>query len=138
MLKLIVDRDHFTGMQSQIASQIAALIRAKVFCPGEMLPSEIKLAETHGISRNVVREAYQILKNKKLIKTDGRRGTVVINDPDGNAVFEYLRLQLSTDLKEKIEVVSLFQNMSPNKFVERELTTKVEQLFADYLEKYPA
>lgn len=138
MLNLIVDRDHFTGMQSQIASQIAALIRDRVLRLGEILPSEIKLAEHHGISRNVVREAYQILKNKKLIKADGRRGSVVINDPSTRTVFEYLRIQISADLMKKIEVVALFQNMSPSKFVECELTKKVEQLFADYLEKYPA
>jgi DNA-binding FadR family transcriptional regulator len=88
MLNLIVDRNHFIGMQTQIASQIAALIRSGMLPPGEILPSETALAQHHEISRNVVREAYQILKNKKLVKSVSRReGTVVCEPSERGASF---------------------------------------------------
>ena len=138
MLNLIVDRNHFTGMQSQIANQIALLIRSRVIKPGEVLASEARMAEHHQVSRNVVREAYRILKNKGLIKSDrrSRLGSIVVDNPHESGNAEYLRIRLSADLKEKIEVVSLFQKRNPDKLIEQVLRKKVEELFADFLTRY--
>lgn len=133
MLKLIVDRNHFTGMQTQIASQIAALIRSGALSPGEVLPGESKLAEQYGISRNVVREAYQILKNKKLIKSSRQRKETVVCAPvEGVVSFEYLRVRLPSEFKERIDVVSLMKNMAPEQLLELELRRKINRLFDRY------
>ncbi len=136
MLNLIIDSDYLTGMQRQIANQIAVLIRNGVIEPEEILPSEAKLAEHHNVSRNVVREAYRILKDKKLIKTDRSRGTVVVDDPNKSTFSENLRVHLPASLKEKIDVAALYQKINPNEFVERELTEKVEQIIGDLFLKH--
>jgi len=138
MLNLIVNGDYYTGMRSQIANQIAVLIRSGRIEAGDTLPSEAALADAYKITRSVVREAYQILKDKKLIRSNRRRETMVADEPRTHRFKEYMKVQLPGDLKEKIHVVAQHENISPDKFVERELTGKVNELFDNFLKQYKA
>ncbi|MGI8468961.1 MAG: FadR/GntR family transcriptional regulator [Pyrinomonadaceae bacterium] len=138
MLNLIVDKNHFTGVQSQIANQIAVLIRSGMIKPKEILPGEETLGEHLNVSRAVVREAYKILKGKKLISSDRRRRTFVVDNPSKEGFPEYLRVQLPANLKEKIDVATLFGKINPNSFIERELSQTVNKSIADFLLSYQA
>ena len=138
IFNLTIDEFHPISMQRQIADQIAVLIREGTILPNEVLPSEARFAEHHGVSRSVVRQAYQTLKNKKLIKSDIRRGSFVVNNGEGNAGKEFLKINISAVLKEKINVISLFRDLIPDELIERELSGKIEQLFAEYRDNHRA
>jgi GntR family transcriptional regulator / MocR family aminotransferase len=58
----------------QIAGQIAAAIQGGKVKPGEALPSERALGEQLGISRQVIRRAYEMLMDKRLVETHGTAG----------------------------------------------------------------
>ena len=60
----------------QIFNQIASAILAGKFTRGDALTSERALAEQLGVSRNIVRNAYQRLEEQGLVETfstSGRR-----------------------------------------------------------------
>jgi DNA-binding transcriptional regulator YhcF (GntR family) len=135
MLNLIIDETCFIGMNRQISSQIALLIRKNVLKAGESLPGEALLAGQHNVSRSVVREAYQILKDKKLICSN-RSYWRVVENPSKVGFHEYMKIQLPANLKEKLDVITLLQDIDPNKFIEQELTDKVEILFTSFCKLY--
>ena len=66
---------------SLLPDQIAADIMAKItdgdLSPGDTLPTEHSLAETFGVSRNVVREAIARLRSDGVIESRQGRGAVV-------------------------------------------------------------
>lgn len=61
----------------RVVQQITRLILDRQLEPGTKLPAEIKLAESIGVSRTVVREAIQILIAKGLVETRHGVGTIV-------------------------------------------------------------
>jgi GntR family transcriptional repressor for pyruvate dehydrogenase complex len=61
----------------RVAEQITERILDKRLEPGMRLPPEIKLAESLGVSRTVLREAIQILTARGMVETRHGVGTVV-------------------------------------------------------------
>lgn len=61
----------------QVALDLLEEIVRGDFLPGEPLPTEIELAERHGVSRLTLREATGILRQKGLIEVRRGRGTFV-------------------------------------------------------------
>jgi len=61
-----------------VAQQIEASIVEGVHRAGDRLRSERQLAETFGVSRNVVREAVKRLSQKGLAETPSSRGTFLL------------------------------------------------------------
>ena len=59
---------------AQIFNQIASAILAGKFNAGDPLISERALAEQLGVSRNIVRNAYQRLEDEGLVETSGTAG----------------------------------------------------------------
>src|SRR5690349_755300 len=61
--------------------QLADLLRDRIqtgeLAPGEPLPSELRLAQEHGISRTTVRQAIGQLRTEGLVTVDRPRGTFV-------------------------------------------------------------
>jgi GntR family transcriptional regulator, transcriptional repressor for pyruvate dehydrogenase complex len=51
------------------------------FPPGSKLPSESRLAEIHGVSRTVVREAISALRADRLVEAQQGAGVFVLNSP---------------------------------------------------------
>ncbi|WP_428642950.1 FadR/GntR family transcriptional regulator [Roseibium sp.] len=66
-----------TLLPDQIAADIMQKIADGELVPGDTLPTEHGLAETFGVSRNVVREAIARLRSDGAIETRQGRGTVV-------------------------------------------------------------
>jgi DNA-binding GntR family transcriptional regulator len=58
----------------QIANQIAAAIQSGKFKPGDMLPTERALEEQVGVTRKVIRRAYQQLAERGMVETLGTVG----------------------------------------------------------------
>lgn len=65
----------------QIADSLRAGIRTGRLKPGEQLPTEMAICETHGISRHTAREALRILTEDGLIIRRRGSGTVVADAP---------------------------------------------------------
>jgi GntR family transcriptional regulator len=61
----------------QLADQIERWIISGELAAGTTLPSERKLAETVGLSRITVQHSYNLLREKQLIRSQGRLGSIV-------------------------------------------------------------
>ncbi|MFI7701411.1 FadR/GntR family transcriptional regulator [Nonomuraea sp. NPDC049480] len=70
-----------TSRTQQLVDTLTARIQEGVIRPGERLPTESDLVETHGVSRTVVREAIARLKAAGLIETQHGRGSFVLARP---------------------------------------------------------
>lgn len=71
----------------RLSDRLAALLAAQLdgghLKPGDKLPSEQQLAESHGVSRTVVREAVHQLKSRGLLVS--RQGSgVYVSSPEAN------------------------------------------------------
>lgn len=61
----------------RIAAEIARRIRTGELAPGARLPSRNDLAEVHGVSEIVIRNAFGLLRSQGLIRTIERQGAFV-------------------------------------------------------------
>ena len=68
-------------MADLVEVQLRAYLRQKSFKPGDPLPSEQQLADSLGVSRNVVREALSRLRMLGLVETKKKRG-MQLSSPD--------------------------------------------------------
>jgi GntR family transcriptional repressor for pyruvate dehydrogenase complex len=74
---------------TQAAQEICRLVEAERLGPGDALPTETRLAELLGVSRNSVREALRVLHGLGYVeKAAGRRVTVTASAPGGKGVFD--------------------------------------------------
>jgi len=70
-----------TTLADKLEEQIIIYIRKNKLVPGDALPNEMQLAETFGISRNVVREALSRLRMLGIVQSRTKRGMVVTEPP---------------------------------------------------------
>ena len=64
-------------LHTQLAQKLGIDILGRKWLPGDILPSEIDLANTYAISRPAVREAIRTLAAKGMVEPRRRRGTCV-------------------------------------------------------------
>lgn len=69
------------GMTQQLVRRLTDSIQAGELRPGDRLPTESQLAQLHGVSRTVVREAMSRLSAQGLIETQQGRGSFVLASP---------------------------------------------------------
>lgn len=66
------------GLNQQIADQIKKKVSSGEILPSERLPSEQELADELNVSRDVVRRAYNLLKENGIAETPSRQhGTFI-------------------------------------------------------------
>ncbi|MBB3179232.1 FadR/GntR family transcriptional regulator [Variovorax sp. Sphag1AA] len=80
-LPLIVDR-----LSDRLAALLSAQIESGALHAGDRLPTEQKLAEAHGVSRTVVREAVHQLKSKGMVNSRQGSGVYVAPRPVNQAL----------------------------------------------------
>ena len=68
-------------MADLVEMQLREYLRKKSFKPGDPLPSEQQLADSLGVSRNVVREALSRLRMLGIVETKKKRG-MLLSSPD--------------------------------------------------------
>ena len=74
---------------TQAAQEICRLIEAERLSPGDALPTESRLADLLGVSRNSVREALRVLHGLGYVeKAAGRRVIVTAAAPGGKGMFD--------------------------------------------------
>jgi GntR family transcriptional regulator len=72
-----VDRFDATPLYEQLAAILRGKIESGELAPRDQVPSEPFLMQTHGLSRDTVRHALDILRAEGLIQTFPGRGTFV-------------------------------------------------------------
>src|SRR5215218_5631687 len=75
-LPLVAER-----LSDRLAARLGGQIDAGALRPGDRLPTEQRLAETHGVSRTVVREAVHQLKSRGLLRSRQGSGVYVTAPP---------------------------------------------------------
>src|SRR5436190_19683050 len=74
-------------MADLVEVQLREYLQKKSFKPGDALPSEQQLADSLGVSRNVVREALSRLRMLGIVETKKKRG-MLLSSPDILGSFE--------------------------------------------------
>jgi GntR family transcriptional regulator, transcriptional repressor for pyruvate dehydrogenase complex len=74
-------------MPDIVEIRLREYLKEKSFKPGDALPKETDLAESLGVSRNVVREALSRLRMLGMVETKKKRG-MVLTSPDILSSFE--------------------------------------------------
>jgi GntR family transcriptional regulator, transcriptional repressor for pyruvate dehydrogenase complex len=69
------------GLSDRLAAHLARQIASAALRPGDRLPTEQQLAQTHGVSRTVVREAVHQLKSRGLLRSRQGSGVFVAAAP---------------------------------------------------------
>lgn len=73
----MVNRDHPLPLYYQLMQDLRSRIEQGDWQPGDLVPSERELCETHAISRMTVRRALAELTHEGLLRRDPGRGTFV-------------------------------------------------------------
>jgi GntR family transcriptional repressor for pyruvate dehydrogenase complex len=74
-------------MPDIVETRLREYLKEQSFRPGDPLPKEVDLAESLGVSRNVVREALSRLRMLGMVETKKKRG-MVLASPDILSSFE--------------------------------------------------
>src|SRR6476661_7158528 len=75
-LPLVAER-----LSDRPAARLGGQIDAGALRPGDRLPTEQRLAEAHGVSRTVVREAVHQLRSRGLVRSRQGSGVFVAEPP---------------------------------------------------------
>jgi len=97
--------DHKT-MADVVEIKLREFLKKKSFKPGDALPSEQQLAESLGVSRNVLREALSRLRMLGIVETKKKRG-MLLASPDILLSFERVLDPLIMDKKTLQDIFEL-------------------------------
>lgn len=79
----------FQPLYQQVAEYIKQLIVERRWQPGEMLPSEFKLADEFNVSQGTVRKALTLLTDTKIVNRRQGVGTFVSEHTAQDALFRF-------------------------------------------------
>ena len=82
----------FSPLYQQIKSLLLQALQAGEWKAGEMIPSEIDLAQRFGVSQGTVRKAIDEMAAENLLVRRQGKGTFVATHSDPRAFFRFLRL----------------------------------------------
>lgn len=68
-------------LYEQLADDLAEQISRGDLAPGQRLPGEPYLEQTHGVSRGTVRAAMRVLRDRGLVVTYPGKGSFVVEQP---------------------------------------------------------
>lgn len=117
----------FQPLYQQVAEYIKQLIVERRWLPGEMLPSEFKLADEFKVSQGTVRKALTLLTDSKIVTRRQGVGTFVSEHTAQDALFRFFPLQADgkgADLP-KAELLSKEQ-IEPTEAVQEALAISVK------------
>ncbi len=81
-MEIYIDVNSEEAFYIQLSNQIILAIATDKIRNGDSLPSVRQLADEIGINMHTVNKAYNLLKNKGLLKLDRRKGAVISIDID--------------------------------------------------------
>ena len=87
---IAINRDSRLPLYTQLYDILRAKITSGEWMPGEMIPPEHELIESHQISRTTVRQTLDMLVNEGLIYRQRGRGTFVAHPPVEQALMRII------------------------------------------------
>lgn len=128
-------------LADQLADEIKRLILTGTLRSGDVLPSEMELAEQYGVSRAVIRDATRVLMALGLVEVIHGRGVFISppeNEAFGDALFLALQRQDATVWDVEQFELSLFPQVVSLAALEAtdEDVATIRALTAKYLETY--
>ncbi|MEY2686963.1 MAG: hypothetical protein RL375_1161 [Pseudomonadota bacterium] len=124
MKLLAVDR-----LSDRLATLLAAQIESGALAPGDRMPTEVQLAETHGVSRSVVREALHQLRLRGLLRSRQGSGAFVQAPPANQALaFDSRVLESMTSVVQVVEVRRALEGEIAALAAERATRTQIRAL----------
>lgn len=84
-MTLRIDASSAVPPFEQLRQQIAGQVSRGELAPGAQLPTVRRLAADLGLAPNTVARSYKELEAVGVVRTAGRRGTVVAEPPGGGA-----------------------------------------------------
>lgn len=126
----------FQPLYQQVAEYIKQLIVERRWQPGEMLPSEFKLADEFNVSQGTVRKALTLLTDTKIVSRRQGVGTFVSEHTAQDALFRFFPLQADgkgADLP-KAELLSQEQ-LDPIETVQEALKIKAKDKVAKLIRR---
>ena len=88
---LLTDK-HSSPLYLQIIDLLVSKISNGTWAPGDLIPSEMKLAAELGVSQGTVRKAItELVENRVLVRKQGK-GTFVANHDDDRALFHFFNI----------------------------------------------
>lgn len=81
-MKIQIDRNSDTAIYRQLVDKITEGIHSKAIADGEMLPSMNDLSDALGISKETVKKAYAILRDREFIEPRQGKGFFVCGTKD--------------------------------------------------------
>ncbi|MDE5889580.1 MAG: GntR family transcriptional regulator [Bacteroidales bacterium] len=130
-MKLQINSESRTPIYKQLVNQVERAIRSGKAENGELLPSMNELADSAGISKETVKKAYTILRDKGLLEARQGKGFYIMSGND----------------RHKLKVLVLFDKLSSYKQItfnrmlaeigdRAELTIRLHNQSVDLLEYY--
>lgn len=118
----------FQPLYQQVAEYIKQLIVERRWQPGEMLPSEFRLADEFNVSQGTVRKALTLLTDTKIVTRRQGVGTFVSEHTAQDALFRFFPLQADGGRAElpKAELISV-EVESPNARVQNALQIQAKE-----------
>lgn len=95
-----------TSLSDQVAASIREMIVQGELKPGEMLPSQARLADQFSASVTIIREATQILKAQGLVNVVHGKGAIVMS-PDVGCTVSMLSLLTERKMTTLVEIWEL-------------------------------
>lgn len=97
-------------LSTLVASSISREIAQGRLSPGDQLPTEQQLAQTFGVSRNVVREAIARLRSEGRIWSQQGRGAFVADQPNATTLtIDYEALQQAAAFQSLFELRGILE-----------------------------
>jgi DNA-binding FadR family transcriptional regulator len=87
------------SLVAQVGESLRRAIATGKYGPGDKLPSEVELTETHGVSRTVVREAVAALRSNGLVEVRQGAGIFVIVPEASSASARKVEARVHSDLE---------------------------------------
>lgn len=122
------------SLYTEIALDLENQINNDEIKEGQKLPSERELSIKHGVSRNVVREAISVLREKGLVKVHAGKGAyatkpnpIMITDS-----LERVMMHHNTSIEEILEVREELEKVIIKKVIRAATEEDIEQMYAIY------
>ena len=104
-------------LYEEVKKKITQSLIEGVWSPGEVIPSEIELANTYDVSQGTVRKAIDYLSAESILVRRQGKGTYVTTHNEENIQLRFLRLTSNFGLKEKLDnqLISFSKEKASNK-----------------------
>lgn len=116
-----VDKDSPIPLYQQVRINLLSMVQSEKLKPGDMLPTEIALAQAYHISRQTVRQAISLLESEGLLERTPGRGTTVLQGKNRYKFFldqSFAKQLVEMGLKPTSEVLrqksTIIDDTSPN------------------------